>query len=49
VTEALWDRRLAALLATPGPVADLASQIVNEAVSESGKDNTTAIAIEIRG
>lgn len=48
VTEGLWDRRLAALLDSPAPVGELAAQIVAEAVEESGRDNATAIAIEIR-
>lgn len=43
VTEALWDRRLADLLAEPAT----ASRIVAEAVEASGRDNATAVVVEL--
>ncbi len=45
--EGLWDHRIEELLRTPGPVEGLAQTLVNEAISESGRDNTTAVIVEI--
>jgi protein phosphatase len=49
--DGLWDRRLEEVLA-PAHAAtesatDLARQLVEESVSESGRDNTTAVVVEI--
>lgn len=45
-TDGLWDHRIAEILQTT-PVEDVARRIVEEAVDCSGKDNTTAVAVEI--
>jgi protein phosphatase len=45
--DGLWDHRIEELLRTPGPVQGLAQILVNEAISESGRDNTTAVVIEV--
>ncbi len=51
VVDGLWDRRIEELLrnfpAGDGK-ANLAEQVVNEAVSESGRDNATAVVIEVQ-
>jgi PPM family protein phosphatase len=45
--DGLWDHRIEDLLRTPGSVQNLAQAFVNEAVAESGRDNTTAVVIEV--
>jgi PPM family protein phosphatase len=45
VIDGLWDHRIEDILRTPGQ--NLAQLLVNEAVSESGRDNTTAVVIEV--
>ena len=48
VTDGLWDDRLAELLAAPPSRAvPRATRIVELAVSESGRDNCTAVTVEI--
>lgn len=45
--DGLWNRRINDFLTSPGPVENLAGQMVDEAVENSGRDNTTAVVIEI--
>jgi len=46
LVDGLWDRRIEeAIRAHPGP--EIARQLVEEAVAESGRDNTTALVIEV--
>jgi protein phosphatase len=45
VIDGLWDHRIEDILRTPGQ--NLAQLLVNEAVTESGRDNTTAVVIEV--
>ena len=45
VIDGLWDHRIEDILRTAGE--NLAQLLVNEAVSESGRDNTTAVVIEV--
>jgi serine/threonine protein phosphatase PrpC len=45
--DGLWDHRIEDLLRNPTEGKTLAQQLVTEAVSESGRDNTTAVVIEI--
>lgn len=50
LTDGLWDRHLEEILRAPTPAADqpsLAKRLVNESVNHSGRDNTTAVVIEI--
>jgi protein phosphatase len=45
--DGLWNRRINEFLSTPGTIENLAGLMVEEAVDNSGKDNTTAVVIEI--
>jgi len=45
--DGLWDHRIEDLLRNPADGKTPAQQLVNEAVSESGRDNTTAVVIEV--
>jgi serine/threonine protein phosphatase PrpC len=45
--DGLWDHRIEDLLRTPGSIQDLAKTLVSEAVAESGRDNTTALVVEV--
>ncbi len=45
--DGLWDRQLEEALRGPTPIAALAAQLVQEAVESSGRDNVTAITLEI--
>lgn len=50
LVDGLWDRQVDELLRTPGPVdgdPSLAKRLVDEAVHNSGRDNTTAVVVEI--
>lgn len=50
ITDGLWDRRIEELLRTPeSGLADLppAQRLVEESVDNSGRDNTTAVVIEL--
>ena len=50
LVDGLWDRRIEEAIRTPAPaMADLsiARRLVEEAVAASGRDNTTAVAVEI--
>ena len=48
LTDGLWDRRIEEALRAPGPVEDLARALVAEAVKNSGRDNATAIVVEVQ-
>lgn len=45
--DGLWNRRIDEFLRTPEPAEKLAQPMVEEAVENSGRDNTTAVVIEI--
>ena len=45
--DGLWDRRIEEVLQTAPPAAKLAGSLVEEAVASSGRDNATAIVIEL--
>ena len=47
VTDGLWDRHLEELLRVPAGEESLAQQIVEEAVERSGRDNATAVVLEM--
>ena len=52
LVDGLWDRRIEELLASPWPTepegtASLAGRLVEEAVEDSGRDNTTAVVIDL--
>lgn len=46
--DGMWDRRIEELLRSDRPIADLARLLVEEAVAESGRDNTTAVVVEVQ-
>ncbi len=46
--DGLWDHRLEDILRNPIAGKTAAQQLVTEAVAESGRDNTTAVVIEVR-
>lgn len=49
--DGLWDRQLDELLRTPAPAdsgSTLAQRLVEESVQNSGRDNTTAVVIELQ-
>lgn len=47
LVDGLWDRRLDELIRTQ-PTAEIARLLVDESVAVSGRDNTTALVVEIR-
>jgi serine/threonine protein phosphatase PrpC len=52
LVDGLWDRRIEEVLASPWPgepheATSLARQLVEEAVDSSGRDNTTAVVIDL--
>lgn len=47
LTDGLWDRRVEEILRSETPIHDLARTLVEESVAESGKDNTTALIIDV--
>ena len=47
LTDGLWDRRIEEVLQTAHPAAELAGELVAEAVAASGRDNVTAVVIEL--
>jgi len=47
LTDGLWDRRIEEILRSDTPPHDLARTLVEESVAESGKDNTTAVIIDV--
>jgi protein phosphatase len=46
--DGLWDRRIEEILRSDTPTYDLARLYVREAIENSGRDNTTAVVIDIR-
>lgn len=47
ITDGLWDRHLEEILRTPDAVISPAQQFINEALERSGRDNLTAMVIEV--
>ena len=47
LTDGLWDRQLEEILRTTAPGDSIAKRLVEEAVQNSGRDNTTAVVIEV--
>lgn len=47
VTDGLWDHTLEEILQHPDPVITPAQQFLNEALARSGRDNTTALIVEV--
>ena len=47
LTDGLWDKRVEEMLRSEIPLHDLARTLVEESVAESGRDNTTAVVIEV--
>jgi protein phosphatase len=47
LVDGLWDRRLEQALQAPAGAADLAGPLVREAVENSGRDNVTAVVVEV--
>lgn len=47
LTDGLWDRRIEEILRSNSPTHDLARTIVEESVHESGRDNTTALIVDV--
>lgn len=47
LTDGLWDRRIEEILRSNASTHDLARAIVEESVQESGKDNTTALIVDV--
>ena len=45
--DGLWDRQLEEIVRTSPPGTSIAQQLVEEAVQNSGRDNTTAVVIEV--
>ena len=46
--DGIWDRRLEEILRTTPAPHDLARLLVEESVAESGRDNTTAVVVEVK-
>jgi serine/threonine protein phosphatase PrpC len=47
--DGLWDRQLEEITRTPAAGASVAQRLVEEAVQHSGRDNTTAVVVEVLG
>lgn len=47
IIDGLWDRHLEEILRTPDAVITPAQQMVNESLSRSGRDNLTAVVVEV--
>ncbi|MES2708226.1 MAG: protein phosphatase 2C domain-containing protein [Verrucomicrobiota bacterium] len=47
VTDGLWDRHLEEILRTPDAVITPAQQFINEGLARSGRDNLTAVVVEV--
>jgi len=47
VTDGLWDHHLEEILRHPDHIITPAQQMINEALERSGRDNTTAVVVEI--
>lgn len=48
LVDGLWDRRIEEIVRSDKPISDLARLLVEEAVAESGRDNTTAVVVEVQ-
>lgn len=48
LVDGLWDHRIAEVLGSAQPVAEIASALVARALEDSGRDNITAVVIEAR-
>jgi protein phosphatase len=46
--DGLWDRRIEEIVRSDRPIADLARALVEESIGESGRDNTTAVVVEVQ-
>jgi len=46
--DGIWDRRLDEILRATPSAHDLARLLVEESVAESGRDNTTAVVVDVR-
>jgi protein phosphatase len=49
VVDGLWDRRIEEVLRSSSPVEALAGILVAESIETSGRDNATAVAVELNG
>jgi protein phosphatase len=47
LTDGLWDRRIEEILGSDKPVGELATTLVHASVEDSGRDNTTAVVVEV--
>jgi protein phosphatase len=47
LTEGLWDRRIEEMLRSPGPREEQARRLVEAAKAEAGRDNITAVVVEV--
>jgi len=47
LTDGLWDRGIESILRAPAPGASIAQQLVESSIQESGRDNTTAVVVEL--
>ena len=47
ITDGLWDHHLEEVLHTPDAVITPAQQMINEALERSGRDNATAVVVEM--
>jgi len=48
LVDGLWDHRIEEVLRSPTASVELAHELVQEAVAESGRDNTTAVVVEVK-
>ncbi len=46
--DGLWDRRIEEIVRSGKPISEMARDLVEEAVAESGRDNTTAVVVEVQ-
>lgn len=49
IIDGLWDRRIEETLHSSSSIVDLAGKLVLEAIQASGRDNATAVAVELTG
>lgn len=49
LVDGLWDRQIEELVRTTPPGESIAKRIVEESVQSSGRDNTTAVVVELLG
>jgi len=48
IVDGLWDRRIEELLSPENPAETLAEILVNQSLENSGRDNTTAVVVEVQ-